>query len=318
MPKNSNETQMESSNVPGNSAKIYLKCIVIDTFIFHTKCELKLMNGGKTPNITFSYLKNKSDKYPKEHILPLDDNSIKIKYFFANDNPDGSDCETEISRQSNSESKIDSYFDEMVSFIALKVDASEENRLSEYHGLMNRESFNDPRKEFIILELRSNDDFAAILNNKLEWNNVHQKLDEESKLDSQTAKELSNRILIENRKEREDRLYQVSRNTRSSVREKKFKNNSIDGEDDKVLLVYPFLSDVKINNIIDEEISHLEEANGFDVSENDHISPYDETKSNEKPTSTRTHYLTICVEDWKRLSPKEYLNDTLIDFWMRW
>jgi Ulp1 protease family, C-terminal catalytic domain len=32
----------------------------------------------------------------------------------------------------------------------------------------------------------------------------------------------------------------------------------------------------------------------------------------------RTHNVTIHVGDYMRLEPKEYLNDSLIDFWMRW
>ncbi len=32
----------------------------------------------------------------------------------------------------------------------------------------------------------------------------------------------------------------------------------------------------------------------------------------------RTHHVKICDEDYERLSPGQFLNDTLVDFWMRW
>jgi len=32
----------------------------------------------------------------------------------------------------------------------------------------------------------------------------------------------------------------------------------------------------------------------------------------------RTNNVIICEEDYKRLSPGQLLNDTLVDFWMRW
>jgi Ulp1 protease family, C-terminal catalytic domain len=34
--------------------------------------------------------------------------------------------------------------------------------------------------------------------------------------------------------------------------------------------------------------------------------------------SARTHYVTIQLRDYMRLEPKEYLNDSIIDFWMQW
>jgi Ulp1 family protease len=37
-----------------------------------------------------------------------------------------------------------------------------------------------------------------------------------------------------------------------------------------------------------------------------------------KKTKSRAHSLTICEEDNERLQPGEFLNDTLIDFWMQW
>ena len=34
--------------------------------------------------------------------------------------------------------------------------------------------------------------------------------------------------------------------------------------------------------------------------------------------SSRTHYITIRESDMERLEPGEFLNDVLVDFWMKW
>ena len=34
--------------------------------------------------------------------------------------------------------------------------------------------------------------------------------------------------------------------------------------------------------------------------------------------SSRTHYITIRQDDKERLCPGQFLNDSLVDFWMRW
>ena len=34
--------------------------------------------------------------------------------------------------------------------------------------------------------------------------------------------------------------------------------------------------------------------------------------------SRRKHFLTIRVEDYNRLDPEEWLNDSLVDLWMQW
>ena len=45
----------------------------------------------------------------------------------------------------------------------------------------------------------------------------------------------------------------------------------------------------------------------------------DTTLSSSEKGRARFHFITIRVSDYERLvDPEEYLNDTLIDFWMRW
>lgn len=44
-----------------------------------------------------------------------------------------------------------------------------------------------------------------------------------------------------------------------------------------------------------------------------------DSKEGEVPkVKVRQHYVTLCVKDYQRLQPEEWLNDSLVDFWMQW
>eukprot|EP00523_Entomoneis_sp_CCMP467_P006986 CAMPEP_0168734242 /NCGR_PEP_ID=MMETSP0724-20121128/8709_1 /TAXON_ID=265536 /ORGANISM="Amphiprora sp., Strain CCMP467" /LENGTH=1244 /DNA_ID=CAMNT_0008781333 /DNA_START=148 /DNA_END=3882 /DNA_ORIENTATION=+ len=80
-----------------------------------------------------------------------------------------------------------------------------------------------------------------------------------------------------------------------------------DKDEDDVLVVFPFGGDRRDMIQAAEGLNELSLA-----TEND-----DSLAHGMKP-SGRGHYLTLRVQDYLRLEPTEYLNDTLIDFWMLW
>ena len=102
---------------------------------------------------------------------------------------------------------------------------------------------------------------------------------------------------------------------------------------DTILLVYPFAGD---RHEIEAAASGLTEASGKlgrdqsesgdGDSENADLSdtPSNSTDSTNnaveitKKVRQRGHYVTIRVEDYERLEPAEWLNDSLVDFWMQW
>ena len=87
-------------------------------------------------------------------------------------------------------------------------------------------------------------------------------------------------------------------------------------DDNDVLLVYPFSGD---KNEIESAAQGLVELADFGVSHDAaKESAQDQSEKDEEINGIRTHYLTISVADCKRLEPGVYLNDTLIDFFMRW
>ncbi len=52
--------------------------------------------------------------------------------------------------------------------------------------------------------------------------------------------------------------------------------------------------------------------------DNDEEKSGDDKDESAGKTKSRAHFLTIRDEDYDRLEPGEFLNDTLIDFWFQW
>ena len=95
----------------------------------------------------------------------------------------------------------------------------------------------------------------------------------------------------------------------------------------KLLLVYPFKVD---EEKLQEISSNLTELGGnclgvaetFVEAEESDNEAEDGNEADRDPalsnTSSRMHYVTIREDDMKRLSPGQFLNDALVDFWMSW
>jgi Ulp1 family protease len=123
----------------------------------------------------------------------------------------------------------------------------------------------------------------------------------------------------DHQKERTDRMSR--RVTRSGGRKKK------KDSENKLLVVYPFGVD---ETILSEASSGLKELGGDslgieNVSAVDNTSQPDDVQMQDssdaedaKGKSSRMHYVTIRDEDIERLCPGQFLNDTLVDFFMRW
>ena len=89
--------------------------------------------------------------------------------------------------------------------------------------------------------------------------------------------------------------------------------------EDTVLLVYPFDGDVAA---MEETADGMEEASGalFSKSETKDAAAgrAGDTGTAKAKTEQRKHFCTIQVRDFERLCPGEFLNDSLIDFWIQW
>ena len=127
----------------------------------------------------------------------------------------------------------------------------------------------------------------------------------------------------ESRKERELRQSDGMR-TRSGARPKR---KAATSKLSKLLLVYPFEAD---EAILTDAAAGLKELGGDSLGvQTLHVAGEQSTlaalpdQDVEGPVanvkrSSRTHHITIRQEDKDRLSPGEFLNDSLVDLWMRW
>ena len=84
--------------------------------------------------------------------------------------------------------------------------------------------------------------------------------------------------------------------------------------DNKFLLVYPFGVD---EAILREAASGLKELRGDLLRVGSH-STESTTETMQNDSIRRTNYIAIRENDMERLGPGKLLNDTLVDFWMRW
>ena len=97
------------------------------------------------------------------------------------------------------------------------------------------------------------------------------------------------------------------------------------GAENKLLLVYPFKVD---EAVLAKASRDLLELNGDTLGVPDADDPTPETSQPvqnpsadtgvKKKGSSRVHYVTIREEERDRLAPGQFLNDSLVDFWMRW
>lgn len=101
-----------------------------------------------------------------------------------------------------------------------------------------------------------------------------------------------------------------------------------------ILLVYPFAGDpIKMEAAaeglneasgrpldVDQMAVLEEESSRLTLQSNSGSSDSDDAEAKKKDTKAkaRQHYVTIRVEDYERLEPQEWLNDSLVDFWMQW
>jgi hypothetical protein len=105
-------------------------------------------------------------------------------------------------------------------------------------------------------------------------------------------------LLMENSKEN---LLKRNKVTPSKEKKRAFRGR----KRDEVLLVYPF-------DATDREFDDAAKALG----ELEWRRPNDFKEST--IAKQRSHYVTIRVEDYQRLAPEQWLNDSLVDFWMLW
>ena len=187
----------------------------------------------------------------------------------------------------------------------------------------------------VVLELRSDEVFKEVLATAKKCKLAN----EESRLSLSQIRECASALTEDIINDERRRLKSLSRRgsiTRnmSNGRNLKKENNLTDKKlhSDIPILIFPFTDE---SNVFDEASKSLTEAAGKSCRfENDDVvwfressskiitdntkNKHDQINEISKVVKVRSHYLTMSNEDLNRLDCGEFLNDTLIDFWMRW
>jgi Ulp1 family protease len=226
------------------------------------------------------------------------------------------------------EGKVDDDEDEsgQMSFLSLNVKKTEANGLKSYKNKYKPNDADGPfsAKKFIVVEFQSVKDFRHLLeeiNKDPDWSSLLADAQIEKADTSLYAKSL----LEDSKMDRRRRGLAIT-----SLQSKERTGFLQGKKEDDILLKYPFDGDKQLM----ERAAHgLTELNGLLSLEDETADGTNETQSiataaaakgedeDEEPNkkkSARTHNLTIKVGDFERLEPTEYLNDTLVDFWIRW
>jgi hypothetical protein len=219
--------------------------------------------------------------------------------------------------------------DALVNFLALRVEKTKNNNLD---TLSNAYKPHDEaeEKKFIVIEFRSDKDFKNLIAN-FEKTSFLKAYVSDAQIHANDVKQYCRTLIDDSKKEQWQRL-------KSAMSPAAARTGFLAGKkDDDIVLVYPFGDDGREVDAAAQGLTELQcvdsaatEADG--KSEGDATveltakvyeeEPSIETDaSNEKGKGNAVKsraVFQICVADVTRLEPGEYLNDTLIDFWMHW
>jgi hypothetical protein len=253
--------------------------------------------------------RNSSQGEQVEHCISLNKELLDgIKYYCGEVNEDALDGEVE-----------------QLSFLALLVEKTETNQLKKYSNWykpIEAEEGNPTR--FVLVEFRSDNDLLQLVEH---MSAIGIQVDA---LDAARANKCSKLLLDDSRMDRQRRLRSIG----SLV--SRINDAFLTGrKQSDILVIYPFDETAAL---IETAADGLDEVRGVprDNASTDHSNggaalvpaadsgqeSTEDSKDKENimvkgKGQNRSHF-TIAVSDYERLGPEEFLNDTLIDFWMRW
>eukprot|EP00588_Corethron_pennatum_P034698 CAMPEP_0194346062 /NCGR_PEP_ID=MMETSP0171-20130528/105212_1 /TAXON_ID=218684 /ORGANISM="Corethron pennatum, Strain L29A3" /LENGTH=1294 /DNA_ID=CAMNT_0039113135 /DNA_START=141 /DNA_END=4027 /DNA_ORIENTATION=+ len=313
-----NDESGSENNLKGDSKasssklQIGVSRIAIGKRVFKSSCSMTLEHDGM---ILLGY-KNTYEEQ-KYICLDLEGGSIlELKYFLrltdvqaknSVHNKKSNMPSTEKDRTEMEDKDIDA-------FLAIRVTPDQMNGLKAFRNyvptpkpLQDAEDF---YKSYLIIEMQTQDELQKLLGSMSDFPYLKPYFMENCEISSGAGSYVQ-ALVNDSRTEKEKRLRSRPASSRG------FEENTL-------VLVYPFdgyenLINAEIfdNDVIcDARMENNGESNS--IEKNSECSNYE--SSNAKPLSSdrKRHYLTIMSEDMGRLGQGEFLNDTLIDFYMQW
>jgi hypothetical protein len=312
--------------------------IAFGTKVFFSVCKIALNDEGML-ELSFKETQrdttrngrgaSQTETGSEEHQMLLFDlaNDLReVKYYIAGDSSDTEEASAKASDDST----------ETMSFLAMKVEVpkSSSNRYANHYRPTGREI----SKCFILVEFRSDAEFTELLQRVGEIDSLSPYFDKDARLTARNTAERYCQPFIKDSKNET----RISRNSIESPTSRKKQGFLAGKKEEDILLVYPFEGD---KQLMEKTAEGLNEASGggpYDTDYNSEravveameIDTTDPEVSDAGKASTRGkekrqaeletnnqgrgHFLTLRVEEYERLEPGVYLNDTLVDFWMKW
>ena len=295
--------------------------VAIGKKVHSVGCRLKFDNNGNL------YIYPNASDNPVHHILY---NEIQEPHHYR--------C---MNEESNLEANV------LTNFISFYVEPNDCNKLDKCFNAYVRQK--DTEFKYIVIEFQSVRDYEELIGDVAmvaNAKNYRVLWDPNNKLGSRRVEKYAMALINDSKKNGHCQQQPATRRTRrsrgtiSSVSAALQKKKRFLGSRrfDDVLLVYPFAGEA---NLIDGAANGLTEAASAL-----HL-PHRFQAAIDQPTQSaavaaessgivvantstgersalvakvkqRAHFLTIRVDDYERLDSGEFLNDTLIDFWMQW
>lgn len=293
--------------------------ISFDNKVFSHECEVRFQTGTSDPYILLAYSSKKNKRMHKIHTEGND--LLEMSYFVEDDEDNDDDFNNNVSS-------------DPINILCLVVDASAENGLLQFCKDTVVQDLTTPDDNTLednpsgrkrahsvatnqidnAIELRSASEYKEKIDTVMEkcetirdmFNEKKSKL---TKKDAQYfAKPIVDDIALEKAKQFQlEESFVERRVTRSSRKASRSKwKNATD-----ILLVYPF--EVKNTDELDCASKGL---NQLSISNETCLKKY--LSSDIDCKTQYAHYLTVHESDRGRLEQGEFLNDTIIDFWMSW
>ena len=187
--------------------------------------------------------------------------------------------------------------DDDFSFLAIRSSGSLTEVFKQYSRSYDPSS-QDPGQRFVIVEFREDSDLDSLLVD-LKSLDLHEPK-EPKEVEPGLEREYC-RVLLEHSQEEATR--------RNSFQPNRQIMKSPDTGRDEILVVYPFAGD---EDAIEKAAENLKEL------KDERKAKHEYPEKDGPKGSNRDHFLTIQVSDFLRLEEEQYLNDTIIDFWMKW
>lgn len=273
------------TRTPPSTLEMAVSRIAIGKKVFDTECKIELQPSGVL-RIT-----GKTNKLRSNCSVNIDFEHDNMHYFGNHLQKDDNDSP-------------------VGSFIALKVEPTTANKLKTYRNAYQTGS-GDAMKMYLVIEFESSKSADDLLD-MMELIPNCSRYSDESEIGPTDAPGYC--IALKAASKKGKRRYGATKVT----------DTFVDGRpEDAVLLVYPFDGDTaameKAANGLEEASDTLYATNETTESSGDissELSGLNDVTGNK--AELRKHFLSIQVRDFERLCPGEFLNDTLIDFWIQW